>query len=67
MVQPEEEATVKSSGTFEPIASKPTQSLGKWMDNLLGDKRMRAKAALKTEARTRAMAEAQERAERDGR
>jgi hypothetical protein len=41
----------------ELVATKPSQSLGSWTDNLLGDKRMRRKAMLKTEALLRAMAD----------
>lgn len=37
-----------------PVASKPSQSLGKWIDNLLGDKKARQKAALKAAAREKA-------------
>ena len=33
-----------------PVASKPSQSLGKWIDNLLGDKKARQKAAVKAAA-----------------
>jgi hypothetical protein len=33
------------------VASKPSQSLGKWIDNLLGDKKAREKAAIKAAER----------------
>lgn len=39
-----------------PVASKPSQSLGKWIDNLLGDKKARQKAAVKAAARQKAAA-----------
>jgi hypothetical protein len=33
------------------VASKPSQSLGRWIDNLLGDKNARKRAALKAAER----------------
>lgn len=39
------------------IASKPSQSLGRWIDNLLGDKKARARAAAKAEERRKAIPE----------
>lgn len=33
------------------VASKTSQSLGKWIDNFLGDKRARQRAALKAAER----------------
>ena len=47
--------TNESSST-SPVASKPSQSLGKWIDNLLGDKKARQKAAVKAAARQEAAA-----------
>lgn len=38
-------------GTRAGVASKPSQSLGKWIDNLLGDKKARQRAALKDQQR----------------
>lgn len=32
-----------------PIRSKPTQSLGKWIDNLMGDRRHRERARKKVQ------------------
>ena len=36
---------------LQPAASKPSQSLGKWIDNLLGDKKARDRAAIKATER----------------
>ena len=44
------------STSSNAVASKPSQSLGKWIDNLLGDKKARQKAAVKAAARKKAPA-----------
>jgi hypothetical protein len=36
------------------VASKPSQTLGRWVDNLLGDKKARERAAEKADARRKA-------------
>ena len=40
------------------VASRPSQSLGKWVDNLLGDKKARERAALKAEQRRESFSQA---------
>lgn len=40
------------------VASKPSQSLGKWIDNLLGDKKARERAAVKAEQRRESFSQA---------
>jgi hypothetical protein len=54
MEQPSETETVETP-RIPSRASKPSQTLGKWIDNLLGDKRARDKAAVKALRRERAM------------
>lgn len=39
------------------VASKPSQTLGKWVDNLLGAKKARERAAAKAAERERAIEE----------
>lgn len=36
-----------------PVGSRSTQSLGRWLDNLLGDRRFRDRARRKAEQRQR--------------
>jgi hypothetical protein len=56
MSQPRQDPEARQSeGTFE--GSKPSQSLGRWIDNLLGDKKARARAAAKAEERNEAIPE----------
>lgn len=43
----------KSGSPEEIPSSKPSQSLGRWIDNLLGDKKIREKAAAKARQRER--------------
>lgn len=55
--RPENEAVPESRNAAAAVASKPSQSLGKWIDNLLGDKKAREKAAVKADERRKFFAE----------
>lgn len=45
------ESLQESPGARAGVASKPSQSLGRWIDNLLGDKKARKRAAMKAAER----------------
>lgn len=47
------ETRSSSAEMHREVASKPSQSLGKWIDNLLGDKKARERAAAKAVERRR--------------
>lgn len=48
---PKNEVGSEQERASSAVASKSSQSLGKWIDNFLGDKRARERAALKAAER----------------
>lgn len=48
---PDKEQLPDQVGASPGVGSKPSQSLGSWIDNLLGDKKARARAARKAAER----------------
>lgn len=48
---------LQQEGDTPDVASKPSQGLGKWVDDLLGDKKARQRAALKAKERRAAFSQ----------
>lgn len=48
---PREETLPEPEDASWRVASKPSQSLGRWIDNLLGDEKARKRAAIKAAER----------------
>lgn len=48
---PPKQESAEARELLRRAASKPSQSLGKWIDNLLGDRKVRERARLKAAER----------------